>query len=247
MLPSRIASRLPPDTMRVLVVENFTGTPLGVVGRALDEAGVTIDSRAAFAGAPVPDEADGYAGLVVLGGGQSALDDTDSPWLPRVAALTRKFGAADRPVLGICLGAQLIARGFGAENILGRPVEFGWHAVRPTAAGRDDPLIAELNGSAPLFHWHNDTFTLPPGAVHLAESDQTAIQAFRIGRAVYGIQFHFEADRGVVARWNEDFAELIGETAPGWFDRYPAERERHGAAADATGAAMARAFVGLLG
>src|ERR1700693_4275512 len=95
-----------------------------------------------------------------------------------------------KPVLGICLGAQLVARGYGSKNILARPVEFGWKDVHPTVAGRGDPPLPAPGGGAPLFHWHTDTFTLPQGAVHLAASAMTLHQAFRIGRAVYGIQFH---------------------------------------------------------
>jgi GMP synthase (glutamine-hydrolysing) len=232
--------------MRVLVVENFAGTPLGQVGTALTEAGAGIDLRRAFAGDDVPAGPDGYDALVVLGGGQSAVDDAESPWLPGLAALTRKFGEADKAVLGICLGAQLVARGHGAKNILGRPIEFGWHEVRPTAAGRKDPLVSALGDGSPIFHWHIDTFTLPDGAERLASSEQTAIQAFRIGRAVYGMQFHFEADRKLVDMWNEHFAAEIADIAPDWTARAAAEAEKNGPAADRAGLAIARAWTRLI-
>ena len=118
--------------------------------------------------------------------------------------------------------------------------------MRPTEAGRADPLIAPFADGAPVFHWHLDTFTLPPDAVHLAESDRTAIQAFRIGRAVYGIQFHFEADRRLVETWNRDFAGEIADCMPDWPARHPSEAARHGEIADATGLAVARAWTGLI-
>jgi GMP synthase-like glutamine amidotransferase len=232
--------------MRVLIIENFAGTPAGQVGRALAEAGVACDTRRAFAGEPLPETPDGFAGLVVLGGAQSALDDADHSYLPRLAALTRRFGEADRAVLGICLGAQLIARGYGARNILGRSVEFGWKDVRPTASGKADRLIAALGDGGPLFHWHSDTFTLPDGAVHLAESTMTAHQAFRLGRAVYGLQFHSEADRALVARWTDDFADTIAGYAPDWPERHRWEAADLGPRADAIGAAIARAWTALL-
>ncbi len=233
--------------MRVLVIENYTGTTLGQVGTALAEAGVETDLRRVWNGSALPDGPNGYDGLVVLGGEQSALDDDEHPYLPKVAALTRAFGEADRAVLGICLGAQLVARGHGAENLLGRPIEFGWHEVRPTAAGRNDPVLSALGEGAPLFHWHLDTFTLPPGAAHLASSAMTEHQAFRIGRAVYGIQFHFEADRKLVESWNRDFVEVIAEEMPDWPERHGQEAARHGPQADATGLALARAWVKLIG
>lgn len=232
--------------MRVLIIENFIGTPPGQVGRELAHAGITVEVRRAFQGDAVPEDPDGYAGLVVLGGAQSALDDADHPYLPQIAALTRKFGEADKPVLGICLGAQLVARGHGAQNILGLPIEFGWQEVRPTAAGKTDPLIKALGESAPLFHWHTDTFTLPRGAVHLAESSMTRLQAFRVGRAVYGIQFHFEADRKLVEAWNKQFAGVIAEHAPDWPEQHGLDAVRFGEKADATGSAIARAWIDLL-
>ena len=233
--------------MRVLVIENFVGTPPGLVGTALAEAGAAVDLRQAWQGAPIPADHRDHDAIVVLGGEQSALDDGDHPYLPAIAALTRAFTEADKPVLGVCLGAQLVARGAGATNILGRPVEFGWHDVRPTGEGRRDPVIAALGEAAPLFHWHLDTFTLPPGAVHLASSDSTEQQAFRIGRATYGIQFHFEANRALVERWSADFAPVIATYAPDWERRRPIESAAKGARADAVGGAIARAWVGLIG
>jgi GMP synthase (glutamine-hydrolysing) len=233
--------------MRVLVVENFTGTPLGQIGPALAEADVDIDLRQAWRGDAIPAGDAGYNGIVVLGGEQSALDDAEYPYLPHLARLTQTFTEAGKAVLGVCLGAQLVARGAGARNILGRPIEFGWHEVRPTEAGRADPVLSVLGDAAPTFHWHLDTFSLPPGAVHLATSAATELQAFRLGRATYGIQFHFEADRPLVEKWSADFAPVIAGFDPGWQERRPAEAARNGPRADALGAAIARAWVGLIG
>ncbi len=232
--------------MRMLVVENFAGTPLGLIGRALAETGAEIDLRRMWRGETLPAGNSDYDGFVILGGEQSALDDADHPYLPALAALARTFGDVDKAVLGVCLGAQIIARGYGARNLLGRPIEFGWRTVRPTAAGRHDPVIAELGEGTPVFHWHLDTFTLPRGATHLAESDMTEQQAFRIGRAVYGIQFHFEADTALVRRWSRDFAAVIARYEPDWPRRLPSEAERYAPAADRTGMAIARAWVSLI-
>lgn len=232
--------------MRVLVIENYVGTPPGLVGVALREAGVQVELARCWQGEKVPTAANEYSGLVVLGGEQDALDDAGSPWLPDVVAAIRRIADDDLPVLGICLGAQLVARAAGAENILGRPVEFGWHYVRPTAAGRNDPVLRHLGAGEPLFHWHSDTFTLPEHAERLAESDMTDNQAFRIGRATYGIQFHFEADRALVTEWSRTFAPVIAEFAPDWPERHPLDAARFGGLADETGMAIARAWVGLL-
>lgn len=232
--------------MRVLVIENYPKATLGTVGVALAEAGAECRVLRMYAGDTLPSGSEGFDALVLLGGAQNALDDEGHPYLPDEVALVRAFGDADKAVLGICLGAQLVARAYGAQNILDRPIEFAWKEVRATEAGRADPMLSAMGPAAPLFHWHIDTFTLPPGAAHLAVSDQTAMQAFRIGRAVYGIQFHFEVDTGLAASWARDYAEEIAATVPDWTDRHPAEAARHGPAADAAGRALARAWVGLI-
>ena len=156
------------------------------------------------------------------------------------------YSGADRPVLGICLGAQVLARAFGAENRLGQTAEFGWCEVGLTEAGRADPVLGHLPAAFPVFEWHSDTFTLPNRAVHLARSDKAQMQAFRIGRATYGTQFHFEASRRVVADWNRSFPGLVEANQPGWLSGFEAEALTNGAAADAHGLAIARAWVGLI-
>ncbi len=232
--------------MRVLVVENYVETPAGLVGRALAEVGAEVALCRAHLGEPLPSGPDGFDGLLVLGGEQTALDDDLSPWLPKLVSLIRNAGEAGKAVLGICLGAQLVARAYGGTNLLGLPVEFGWHEVRPTAAGEDDPIVSALGAAAPLFHWHTDTFTLPAGAAHLASSAMTDIQAFRVGRAVYGIQFHFEADRPLVERWSERFAGTIAAYAPDWPKQRPRDAASKGATADAIGLDLARRWVRLI-
>ncbi|MGF6175947.1 type 1 glutamine amidotransferase [Ensifer sp. 4252] len=229
--------------MRVLVVENMAKTELGQVGTALREVKAEIEVRRAYAGDPVPAGPDGYDALVVLGGEQSALDDEAFPYLPQLATLMRRFGDSERSVLGICLGSQLLARAYGAKNLLGEAKEFGWHDVRVRAEGQSDPVLASVGESFPIFQWHGDTFTLPAGAMHLAENDVTRHQAFRIGRAAYGTQFHFEADTDLVEDWNRSFPQTINRLDPNWLAEYPAHARRHGEKANAAGLALARAWV----
>jgi GMP synthase-like glutamine amidotransferase len=233
--------------MRVLLVENYDSTGPGLVGRALAEAGIAADPLRAHRGEALPSGPDGWRGMVVLGGGQSAVDDAEYPYLPGLAALMRAFVDDGRPVLGICLGAQVLARAFGARNLIGAAPEFGWQEVALTPKGRDDPVLGRLPDRFPVFQWHDDTFTLPPGAARLAGNGTARNQAFRVGRAGYGIQFHFEVDRELVRRWNADFAATIATRHPGWPARHPAEEALHGGPADAAGLAIARAWVGLLG
>lgn len=233
--------------MRVLVVENYPKTTLGLVGEALAQAGAECQLIRTHLGESLPTTHKGHDAFIMLGGAQDALDDQNHPYLPAEAELARAFGEADKAVLGICLGAQILARAYGAKNILGNPIEFGWHPVRPTEAGRTDPVFSAIGNGAPIFHWHLDTFTLPAGGTHLATSEQTPMQAFRIGRASYGIQFHFEAGTELVNYWTTGFAEEIADCAPDWPKRHASEAAKHGAAADAAGLTLARAWIGLIG
>ncbi|EJB04651.1 GMP synthase family protein [Rhizobium leguminosarum bv. trifolii WSM597] len=232
--------------MRVAVVENMRNTGLGALATALDEAGAHIEWFRVWRDGILPPDISGHDALVVLGGEQSALDDETHPYLPELAQLSRRFGDAGKPVLGICLGSQILARAYGADNHLGTAREFGWHKIGVTAEGRADPLLSALGNEFTIFEWHADTFSLPEGAVRLATSPVAENQTFRIGRAVYGTQFHFEADRAVVEQWKAEFPDMIERIAPGWLENHAELAARHGGAADAAGLAIARAWVGLI-
>lgn len=228
--------------MRVAIVENTRITHHGQVGVALHEAAARIGVYRPWADGRLPELAD-YEALVVFGGEQDARADDSHPYLPELARRMRAFSAADRAVLGICLGSQILARGFGAENHIGTAPEFGWCAVELTGAAAADPVFAALPGAFPVFQWHSDTFTLPEGARHLGQSAGAVQQAFRIGRATYGTQFHFEASRAVVADWSREFPALIEELHPGWAAAHPGLAATTGAEADRIGLTLARGFV----
>jgi len=233
-------------SMRVLVIENFGGSGLGQVGRALDEAGAEIDYVRPAAGDGLPADSGAYDAMVVLGGGQNALDDEGSPWFPALMDLIRDFERRDRAVLGICLGAQLLARTFGGENHIGGHRQFGWHGVSLKEEAAADPVFGKLPGSFPSFLWHDDHFSLPPQGVRLAADPDMENQAFRVGRAVYGTQFHFEADRRVVEGWSQTFADLLADSEPDWQQRHPEQASLFGPAADEVGLALARAWVAVI-
>lgn len=231
--------------MRVAIVENTRITHHGQVGVALHERAALIDQWRPWADNALP-ATDAADALVVFGGEQAATDDHTHPYLPALADLMAAYTAAGKPVLGICLGSQLLARAFGAENHLGTAPEFGWVDVSLTDAGRADPVLRYVPQTFPIFQWHSDTFTLPEGAVHLAHSAAAAHQAFRIGRATYGTQFHFEASRSVVQDWTRTFPDLTERMSPGWSQAHPGLAATRGAEADSHGLALARAWVGLI-
>jgi GMP synthase-like glutamine amidotransferase len=236
----RIVRRL---SLRVLVVQNYDNTALGQVGAALAEAGAEIDFRRAHHGEPLPANADAHDATVVLGGGQNALADEDYPYFPKLRELLRDFERQDRAVLGICLGSQIIARAFGGSNQIGGASEFGWHGIELTEPAAADAVLGALPKTFPIFQWHDDTFSLPDRAERLAKNAVADNQAFRIGRATYGIQFHFEADRPLLREWNVAFSDYIAERHPDWPGRFESEAECHGPQADAAGLAIARAWV----
>jgi GMP synthase-like glutamine amidotransferase len=231
--------------MRVAIVENTQVTHHGLVGVALHERAALIDLFKPWSGQPLPARPEADA-LVVFGGEQSAMDDHTHPYLPYLAELMASFTAADKPVLGICLGSQVLARAYGAENHLGTAPEFGWTDVTLTDQGRADPVLGTLPDRFPIFQWHSDTFTLPEGTTHLAHSATARHQAFRIGRATYGTQFHFEASRAVVADWLRRFPDSIARLDPAFASRHDDLATTIGHRADAHGLALARAWVGLI-
>ena len=161
-----------------------------------------------------------YNGLVVLGGPMSVNDVEQYPHLATEVELIQQALASGIPILGICLGAQLIAKALGATIRPNEIKEIGWHDVSPTPAARDDPLFRDFAQSEKIFHWHGDTFMLPQGAVHLASSPLCPHQAFRYQSNVYGFQFHLEVDRSMIERWlaipmfHEEVAETYGHLAP---------------------------------
>lgn len=211
--------------MRVAIVEHHDLPSLGIIESVLEEEGVAFDLFWGAKGDRIPDRAT-HDGLIVLGGAMNAADDRRCPYFPDLIDSIRDYTDEDKPVMGVCLGAQLIARAFGAELKLDRDFEFGFHNVSPTQHASDDPVLSALGREMPLFQWHTDHYTLPKGAVRMATNENYPNQAFRVGEATYGCQFHFEADRAQVESWiaqNPDLDERVPgyeHWLPGQFDDY---------------------------
>jgi GMP synthase (glutamine-hydrolysing) len=143
-----------------------------------------------------------YAGIVVMGGPMGAYEDDRYPWLAGEKRFLREAVARDVPVLGVCLGAQLLAASLGARVYSGSDAEVGLLPVELTAAAADDPVFGDAPDRFPTLQWHGDTFDLPAGATLLAQSPAYRNQAFRVGRS-YGLQFHVEVTPELAAQWGE--------------------------------------------
>jgi GMP synthase (glutamine-hydrolysing) len=206
----------------VTVIRHVPFEGLGRIGPALDRVGLAFEYFDLFAGARLPDVAASPA-LIVMGGPQSANDGEEylRTELRRIEAMM----AAGKPVLGICLGAQLIAKALGQRVYRNAAKEIGWFPLHFTPAGSGDPLLNGLPNPATVLQWHGETFDLPSGAEHLASSELCRNQAFRYGSQVYGFQFHLETTPDMIAAWCcqdancGDVRELAGPLDPCAFDR----------------------------
>jgi len=203
------------------VVRHVPFEDLGRIGLALKRAGLSWEYSDLFAGALPPEPASSPA-LILMGGPQSANDNRD--YLRTELLLIEAAIFAGKPVLGICLGAQLIAKALGARVYRNPVKEIGWFPLSFTEAGQEDPLLRGLPNPSMVLQWHGETFDLPADATHLARSDRCRNQAFRHGTQVYGFQFHLETTPDMMADWCRqdancgDVRELAAPLDPYAFD-----------------------------
>ena len=182
----------------MLVLQHQDICPPAWLGDVLDQAGIRMQLVALHEGAPVPGEGR-WSGVATLGGAMGAYEEADHPFLVDEKRFLRRAADAGVPVLGICLGAQLLADALGGRAFRGGTPELGYHPVRLSRAGERDAVLRHLR--QPLLSWHQDTFELPPGAKLLAASAAYP-QAFRRGEAL-GVQFHPETPPSLVRAWVE--------------------------------------------
>ena len=209
--------------MRILVLQNDPISPAGTVEDRLHAAGAELELIKPLHGDPLPPTHDGYAGAVVLGGAMSANDDDKYLALAPMRQLLRDFHAADKPLLGICLGSQILSRCFGGQVRPHTLVEFGYTRLTFTDEGRQDPLLAGLPNPQWIMQYHEDTFDVPAAGLKLMAGDACANQAFRVGRATYAFQCHFEATADLVRHWAQTTRAYLDRK---FGDRVPATLEQ---------------------
>jgi len=177
--------------VRVHVFQHVPFEGLGAIEPWLAARDASITSTRFFADPRIP-APDAYDWLIVMGGPMSVNDEIALPWLRDEKRAIDAATGAGKTVLGVCLGAQLIASARGAQVTPNREREIGWFEIERVADPATNPIARALPSRAEVFHWHGETFALPRGAVHLARSEACEAQAFALGPRVVGLQFHLE-------------------------------------------------------
>jgi GMP synthase-like glutamine amidotransferase len=203
--------------MRLLVLQHIACEHPGAFTDVIEERGVEAVPVELDEDEGLPDWRE-FDAVLVMGGPMGAYEEESHPWLAGEKALVREAAEAGRPVLGVCLGVQVLAAALGAEVApLEGGAEVGLLPVELTAAGRDDPLFQGMPEPLVTLQWHGDTFELPEGATLLASSPAAPHQAFRAGEAAYGVQFHLEVTDEMAREWAEvpayrdSLAKSLGE------------------------------------
>jgi len=206
-----------------LIIVPEIDAPPALIGQALLEAGHSYDaiypterfaSQAPLSYPGLPSGPGDYAGLIVMGGPMSAHDTAEHAFLMELMALIRGFGVAKRPVLGVCLGAQVIAKAYDGEVFRMGKLEAGYVAMHTTAEADRDPLFAGATGAFSAFHTHYEGVRNIPGATVLASGGASAVQAFRIAQTTYGVQFHPEVTVDVARDWVRKFGAVFCKDEP---------------------------------
>ncbi|MEO8601082.1 MAG: gamma-glutamyl-gamma-aminobutyrate hydrolase family protein [bacterium] len=227
-----------------VVLQHIAVEGPGAIGDALAARGIELRTIRAYAGEPVPARLDAEA-LIVMGGPMGVYEADRHPHLRDELRLIEATAAAGLPILGTCLGSQLLAAALGARVYPNTRKEIGWYEVELAAAATQDALLGNAPQRFTPVSWHGDIFELPTGAVHLARSAITPHQAFRYGAHAYGLLFHLELTRPHLDAWMTAFAdELSAEgIAP---QSITDDADRRLAAAAAVGSGVFDRFAALI-
>jgi GMP synthase (glutamine-hydrolysing) len=199
----------------------------GVFAEILDKQKTKFRIVRLFQGEMPNDDWERISALLILGGAMKTGDEERYPFLRWEKTIIRAAIQDEIPILGICLGAQLIAAARGSNVYSGPVKEFGWHPVSITAHGQLDSLLGYLPERPIVFHWRAEGFDLPAGALRLASTFYYKNQAFRIGKTVYGLQFHLEVTPQMIARWIEERSNELAEVPYTFPDKLVADTQTY--------------------
>lgn len=178
--------------IRIHAVQHVPFEGLGHIGTWIKDQGHRLTLTRLYAGEQLP-RPEAFDRLVILGGPMNIYEDDRYPWLARERELIREVVDTGKSAVGICLGAQLLADALGSPVFAGKEKEIGWWPITLTGEGKNSGFLDGLPERPTVFHWHGDTFDIPKGAVHLAESEGCTSQAFVYDNRILGLQFHLES------------------------------------------------------
>jgi GMP synthase-like glutamine amidotransferase len=196
--------------VRALIAVNQDLCPLGMLAAPLEEEGMELEFWSAEEETPPTNIAE-FAAVIALGGGANPDEDERYPWLAGERDVLRRAVEGGRFVLGVCLGAQLLAQVLGSRAFRLDQPEIGWYSLKLRPAANEDPLLGSAPSGSHVFEWHSRAFTLPPASVLLAGRPD-AVRAFRFGDRVWGLQYHIEADEEIVASWIRHYDGVLRAT-----------------------------------
>jgi GMP synthase (glutamine-hydrolysing) len=231
--------------VRILALTHEQGPQTGVFADSAEAHGATIEEWSFAWGTPPPRPLDEYDAVFAFGGVMNTHEEQYHPWLREETMVIQRFLDQGVPLLGICLGGQLVAKAAHAPVTRADAPEVGWHPIELLPEASDDPLFGRLPARVMAYQWHHYRFDLPGGAVPLAKSD-VCLQAFRLGERAWGLQFHCEVDAEMVELWTSACEALPDHDEPG-FDaaRMRAETSVHLDEWNAVGREISSRFLGI--
>ncbi|MEM6449975.1 MAG: type 1 glutamine amidotransferase [Cyanobacteria bacterium P01_D01_bin.105] len=229
--------------MNILVIQHSDLDPIGILGEHLAALGATLCTWLPLHQSAPP--AANYAGLIVLGGSMNAHEDEQFPHLRETVGLIHQFHREGKPIMGICLGAQLIARAFGSQVSPHTQPELGFSPVSTLDEATESWLGSHPN-PLHVMQWHFDTFALPPEATLLMRNNVCPHQAYRIGNNIYGFQFHFEVTPEIVLSWLAEENTWIADNYPNLTEVVEQQLTRYYADSAAFAARVAKGWLSLM-
>jgi GMP synthase (glutamine-hydrolysing) len=192
--------------MDVLIIKHVDIEGPGLIEHCLEQEKISYQILELKAGVHLP-SLDDFTHIVILGGPMNVYEEEHYPFLREEDLFIKEAIQRGKSILGICLGAQLIAKALGAKVLKAPVKEIGWYDVSLTRIGSIDPLFSKLPKTFSVFQWHEDTFEIPKSAMLIATSSPVPRQAFRYGEKVYGLQFHLEVTEEMICEWMETYEE----------------------------------------